>query len=74
MQKRSMRLTRKMAISSFWIGTFLFAVQMASAQSDSTTNLIQTDSSWGKEIFHFPLSFAPSIHYQGIEEARFPKG
>jgi hypothetical protein len=38
------------------------------------TNLIQADSSWGKEVFSFPLSFAPEIQYRGFEEAFFPKG
>ena len=29
---------------------------------------------WGKEIFHFPLHFAPEIPYVGVEEVVFPKG
>ncbi len=33
--------------------------------------LLVTD--WGKEIFHFPLHFAPTIDYDGIEEVVFPK-
>lgn len=35
--------------------------------------LIAPDSTWGKEIFEFPLSFAPQLAYSGIEEAWFPK-
>jgi hypothetical protein len=38
------------------------------------TNLVQADSGWAKEIFSFPLSFAPEIQYRGSEEAWFPKG
>lgn len=30
-------------------------------------------TNWGKEIFHFPLHFAPEISYEGIEEVVFPK-
>lgn len=37
-------------------------------------SLIRADSSWGKETFQFPLSFAPELKYDGVEEARFPKG
>lgn len=33
--------------------------------------LLVTD--WGKEIFHFPIHFAPELNYQGIEEVVFPK-
>lgn len=36
--------------------------------------LLETDSTWGKEIFLFPISFAPALNYQGFEDARFPKG
>lgn len=41
----------------------------AQAQLD----LLATDSTWKKEVFQFPLSFAPGIPFEGIEEARFPK-
>lgn len=33
--------------------------------------LLVTD--WGKEIFHFPIHFAPEIPYEGVEEVVFPK-
>ncbi len=33
--------------------------------------LLVTD--WGKEIFHFPIHFAPKIPYLGVEEVVFPK-
>lgn len=35
-------------------------------------SLIKLDSTWGKEIFPFPINFAKAIPYQGFEEARFP--
>lgn len=35
---------------------------------------LETDSTWRKELFHFPISFAPDINYQGAEDARFPVG
>jgi len=37
-------------------------------------NLLITDSTWKKEVFTFPLSFAKGIPYKGVEEAQFPEG
>ncbi len=37
-------------------------------------DLLVTDSIWSKELFTFPIRFAPAIPYKGIEEAQFPKG
>jgi len=37
-------------------------------------DLLVTDSIWTKEIFHFPIRFAPALNYKGIEEAQFPVG
>ncbi len=36
--------------------------------------MLKTERSWAKEIFTFPLNFAPELSYEGIEEAHFPKG
>ena len=36
--------------------------------------LVDTDSTWIKETFRFPLEFAKDIPYVGFEDARFPKG
>jgi len=37
-------------------------------------NLLETDTTWKKEIFNFPISFAKEINYEGFEEAQFPEG
>ncbi len=37
-------------------------------------SLLITESTWGKEVFTFPLRFAKEIKYEGFEEAHFPKG
>lgn len=37
-------------------------------------NLIQVDSTWGKEIIQMPFWFAPEIDYKGYEDIRFAKG
>lgn len=43
------------------------------AQEQVQMDLLVTDSTWKKEVFPFPLNFAPDIPFEGIEEARFPK-
>ncbi len=35
---------------------------------------LETDSTWQKELFIFPIGFARDIDYKGLEDARFPKG
>ncbi|MEP0263045.1 hypothetical protein [Dokdonia sp.] len=44
----------------------------AFGQDSEQVHLIDLDSTWGKEIFPFPIRFAQDINYQGVEEARFP--
>jgi hypothetical protein len=41
-------------------------------EEKSNFNLLETDSTWNQEIFHFPISFAPEIKFEGFEDARFP--
>jgi tetratricopeptide (TPR) repeat protein len=36
-------------------------------------DLFDADEQWANEIFHFPLHFAPTIEYQGWEDAQFPR-
>jgi hypothetical protein len=43
-------------------------------QQKEEVNLIQADSSWGKEIIQIPFWFAPEINYHGHEDIRFAKG
>lgn len=35
---------------------------------------LETDTTWRKEMFVFPINFAPDIEYTGEEDARFPSG
>ncbi len=44
------------------------------AQKNEEVNLIQVDSTWGKEIIQVPFWFAPEINYKGYEDIRFAKG
>lgn len=39
-----------------------------------STDLLETEDSWGKELFAIPLRFAKNIKLKGFEDARFPKG
>lgn len=51
--------------------TLIFLHQVSFGQE---TDLIASDSTWTKEHFTFPLSFAQKINFQGVEEAVFPAG
>ena len=51
-----------------------FKFRKISAHKKEDLYLLKTDSTWSKEIFHFPLSFAPEIKYEGYEDARFLPG
>jgi hypothetical protein len=54
---------------------FLFTQSiLLNAQKSESHYLFETDSSWFKEIFVFPISFAQEIKHVGIEDARFPPG
>jgi len=43
-------------------------------QANEIWSVLEMDETWGTEIFHFPIRFAKTIDYFGIEDARFPKG
>ncbi|MCF6280141.1 MAG: hypothetical protein L3J14_07320 [Flavobacteriaceae bacterium] len=43
-------------------------------QKKEEINLMQADSTWGKEIIKIPFWFAPEINYKGYEDIRFAKG
>ena len=51
---------------------WLFFTVFVTGQTTEKENLIALDSTWGKEIFPFPISFAKNINYEGIAEVRFP--
>ena len=44
------------------------------SQEHETPPFLESDSTWGIEMFKFPIRFAREINYQGTEDARFPKG
>ncbi len=59
------------------LGLFLWTMLwplLVSGQSQEAANLLRTDSTWKREHFSFPLSFAAQIPLVGHEEACFPPG
>jgi len=54
---------------------FLFAhTILLFGQKQEDVNLLETDNTWRKEIFNFPIPFAKEIDFEGIADVRFPKG
>ena len=47
---------------------------LLTGQESESHYVLETDSSWFKEVFIFPIGFAREIEYVGIEDARFPPG
>lgn len=60
--------------NSILITVLLFHSIFVVGQEQEPSDLLVTNSSWGKELFVFPLGFAREIDYRGTEDARFPKG
>ncbi len=52
---------------------FILQSMVLFGQENSNFNLLETDSTWNQEIFHFPIPFAPEIKFEGFEDARFPE-
>ncbi|AOW18006.1 hypothetical protein LPB03_11315 [Polaribacter vadi] len=50
----------------------LFCSVFVFGQNTEKENLIKLDSTWGKEVFPFPIGFAQNIEYMGVAEVRFP--
>jgi hypothetical protein len=53
---------------------FLSCSVLLFAQENEHLFFLETDSTWRKEMFVFPINFAPDINYEGREDARFPEG
>lgn len=52
---------------------FILLSLVVNGQEESNVNLLETDSTWNQEVFHFPIPFAPGIIFEGFEDARFPE-
>lgn len=49
-------------------------VLLGQEQEQEHLYFLETDSTWRKELFIFPINFAREINYKGVEDARFPEG
>ncbi|WP_367390858.1 serine hydrolase [Lewinella sp. LCG006] len=58
----------------FKITTLLFYSTLLLSQENEHLFFLETDTSWRKEMFVFPINFARDIDFQGVEDARFPRG
>ncbi|WP_020534560.1 serine hydrolase [Lewinella cohaerens] len=56
------------------ITSLLFCSFLLRGQENEHLFFLETDTSWRKEMFIFPINFARDIDYQGVEDARFPRG
>ena len=52
---------------------FIYCIS-AFGQKQEHLDLLETDPTWRKEVFRFPISFAKEIPLEGIADVRFPKG
>lgn len=62
-----------MKFSSLFFLLSLFASSYSNAQ-ETDVLLLDIDQPWRSEQLTFPISFAPSLEYVGMEEVRFAKG
>ncbi len=58
----------------FIISILLSCSVYSFGQQKEEINLLQADSTWGKEIIQIPFWFATEINYSGHEDIRFAKG
>ena len=58
---------------SILVLAFIIQPMVLFGQNNSNFNLLETDSTWNQETFHFPIPFAPEIKFEGFEDARFPE-
>jgi hypothetical protein len=60
--------------ATFFLVILFTQSMLLNGQESESHYVLETDSSWFKEIFTFPIGFAQEIEYVGIEDARFPPG
>ena len=55
------------------ISILCFCTLVSFGQEEKTLGAFESDTTWLKEIIHFPIGFAPEINYEGYEDLRFAK-
>ena len=59
------------------LGLMIFSTQLNAQQVDSpyvAPYVLPVPEGWSTEIISFPIEFAPSINYHGVEDLRFTAG
>ncbi|MDG5491569.1 hypothetical protein [Psychroserpens sp. SPM9] len=52
---------------------FLMCAFVMHGQEEQSLGVLESDTTWLKEIIKFPIGFAPEINYAGYEDLRFAK-
>ena len=50
----------------------LLSLPIISFGQEGSIDLLTADTTWGQEVFPFPIGFAQEIDYEGVEDVRFP--
>ncbi|WP_339695955.1 hypothetical protein [uncultured Roseivirga sp.] len=69
-----MKTTRNMLLGLILFLNSLLSFGQEQEAQKLAERLLEADSTWSKELFQFPISFARGINFQGVEVALFPKG
>lgn len=52
---------------------YFISIMSGFSQEEQQLGVLESDSTWVKEIIKFPIGFAPEIKYTGYEDLRFAK-
>ncbi|WP_323756735.1 hypothetical protein [Roseivirga sp.] len=69
-----MKTTRNILLTLVLLLNSMLSFGQEQEAEKPAERLLEADSTWGKELFQFPISFAQEINFQGAEVALFPKG
>lgn len=58
----------------FTLALLFCSATLAFAQESKPETILNSSEGWRPEVFSFPLNFAPSINYKGLEDVRFAPG
>ncbi len=64
---------RLLTTTIIFLSLLLLSIPKTFAQENTEHYLLDADSTWGHEIFHFPIGFAQELPYTGVEDACFPR-
>jgi hypothetical protein len=56
---------------NYIITLLVFSFSIVCISQETELAIVKADSTWGKEIIHFPIEWAPKLTFKGFEELRF---